>query len=85
MELVEQGDLSRKEFCARTGLKEYSFHYWRKKYRNRPESESKFLPISAEEQSTEGYQVEIEFRNGVKLRFSSLVSAEYLSQILRQG
>jgi hypothetical protein len=82
--LVEENKLSVAEFCDRTGLKECSFQYWRSRYMKQHRSERKFLPISTRDMSTGEYLIEVELLNGVKLRFSSLIPADYLRQILDQ-
>lgn len=83
---VEAGELSREEFCKRTGLKECSFHYWKKKYREQSLPERKFIPISADDTASgQRHMVELELGNGVKVRFSSLVPVDYIGRLIEQG
>ena len=85
IEAVEQNEMSRETFCHKTGLKECSFHYWRKKFRSQNVGSNAFIELPKMELSNGRHEMEVEFRSGVKLRFSSLVPVSYLSQILQQG
>ena len=82
---VEQNEMSREAFCRKTGLKECSFHYWLKKFRNQNITSDSFIELPEMEVSYGRYEMEVEFRSGVKLRFSSLVPVAYLSEIIQQG
>lgn len=83
LEKVEQGSMTRKEFCSRTGLKECSFHYWRQRFRKENRPENTFVELSQLGMDCEHHLMEIELNTGVKLRFSSLVPIEYLGRILQ--
>lgn len=85
IQAVEQREISREAFCRKTGLKECSFHYWLKKYRNQSLAEDSFIELPEMEVSDVRYLMEVEFRSGVKLRFSSLVPVGYLNQLIQQG
>jgi hypothetical protein len=82
---VEQNEMSREAFCRKTGLKKCSFHYWLKKFRNQNIASNSFIELPELEVSDGRYEMELEFRNGVKLRFSSLAPVAYLSEIIQQG
>ena len=83
LEKVEQGSLTREEFCSRTGLKECSFHYWRQRFRKENRPENRFVELSQLGMDFERHAMEIEFSTGVKLGFSSLVPIDYLGRILQ--
>lgn len=83
LEKVEQGSLTRKEFCKRTGLGASSFHYWRQRFRRENRSENAFVELSKLGMDLEHHAIEIEWSSGVKLRFYTLVPADYLGRILQ--
>ncbi len=84
IQAVEQREMSREAFCQKTGLKASSFHYWLKKFRDENMAGNSFIELPEMEQSYGKYEMEVEFRSGIKLRFSSLVPVAYLSQIIQQ-
>lgn len=84
IEAVEQKEISREAFCRKTGLKVCSYHYWLKKFRNQDLGGNSFIELPKMELSHRSHEMELEFRNGIKLRFSSLVPVGYLNEIIQQ-
>jgi len=82
---VEQKEMSRDSFCQKTGLKVCSYHYWLKKYRSHNMEGNSFIELPKLEVSSGRFEIEVELRSGVKLRFSSLVPVSYLNQIIQQA
>ena len=92
----EKGVLSREDFCKQTKLKACSFSYWLKKYRQSKGFSTKsttaarearsctsFVKIGTSAEILSGdYPMEIILRNGARIRFSTLVPAEYIQSIL---
>ena len=91
----EMGVLSREDFCKQTKLKACSFSYWLKKYRQskgvdirsgRAVREARSLPsfvkIGTGSEILSDYRMEITFRDGIRIRFTTLVPAEYIRSIL---
>jgi len=86
METYEQGTQSRTNFCRTHSLSLPTFQYWLSKYRKHQkendEQGSKFLSLQVG--TPGGFVVEINYPNGVQLRFASLVPASYLCQLVSQ-
>ncbi len=88
----EDGLLTKREFCEQTNLKECSFSYWLKKYRESgaregrssagEEEVSSFIRIEADQRMVDSYGMEIILKGGSRIRFTSLVPIEYIEAIL---
>ena len=88
----DRGTLTKADFCKQTKLKESSFSYWLKKYRQSDgvdvsrsvprKDRSAFVRIEAGHQRLLDYQMEIVLRDGSQIRFTTLVPVEYIQSIL---
>ena len=91
----EKGVLSREEFCKQTKLKACSFSYWLKKYRQsrgfdikssttvrEPRTSTSFVKIGTGSEILNDYRMEITLRDGIRIRFTTLVPADYVRSIL---
>ncbi|UZR96346.1 IS66 family insertion sequence element accessory protein TnpA [Chondrinema litorale] len=79
--------LTQKAYSLQHNLPLHILPYWVSRYRKRKsestpkEKSAKFIPVNYEKPMLQG--VEIEFPNGIILRFSQAVSASYLQQVLK--
>ena len=80
---IEQGQMTREEFCGITGLKQSSYIYWRGKYLEHKRSQSAFVAIDAIKSSGVQYAMEIHLISGNQIRFTSVVPADYLQMLLK--
>ena len=81
MEAYLQSGQSQKAFCAAHALPEPVFSYWLSKFR-RSAPAADFVEI-APALSTGSAVVEIDFPDGIRLRFFAPVSPGYLAQLIR--
>ena len=82
VELYEQGERNKRDFCEVHEINEATFTYWLSKYRSRSEEVSSFIPVEVRESIRGGHVVEVELTDGTILRFSDLIPSDYLSSIL---
>ena len=82
---LEQSGLSRKAYCKQAGVSYHALSYWIDKFRSEsePKAGAEFsevlLPSSG---SCPAAVIEIEYPDGVKLRFSAQMPASYIKALL---
>ena len=84
VEAYQKSDLNRQAFCELHGITISTLGYWVGRYRRskEQENESDFVQISLGDPSNHKYMMEVQSKQGIVFRFSSLVPTNYLSRLL---
>ncbi len=79
---VLEGTMSREEFYEITGLRPGGYEYWSRRYRDSEGRNGSF--VSVRPGSSRGFEGELEIimASGVQIRFSKIVSAKYLLELV---
>ena len=81
----KQRGSSQKAFCELNNIRYYVFHYWYKRYRNRPScKQTGFVQLQVERSSP--YQcfadIEVVLADGKRILFHQPVSSHYLKSVI---
>ena len=79
---VLNGELNRSDFNELTNLKPGGYEYWLRKYKNAEGNNSSFVPVRQKRKKDSDGQVEVILGRGVQIKFSQLVSAQYLRELI---
>lgn len=80
---VLEGELTRSEFDELTGLRPGGYEYWRRKYKKEAGLNKSFIPVRSKQEMNLSGSIEVVLGQGVQIRFSKMVPAQYLRELLR--
>ena len=78
---VLEGKMDREEFYEITGLRPGGYEYWSRRYRDSEGKNGSFVPVGSIVDD-EG-ELEIRMASRVQIRFSKIVPAKYLLELVR--
>jgi hypothetical protein len=79
---VVSGELSRSDFDELTNLKPGGYEYWLRKYKKEQGSNGSFVAVRRKKKVDKEGQVEVILGRDVQIKFSRLVSAQYLRELI---
>ena len=80
---VVDGELTRAEFDELTNLRPGGYEYWLRKYRKDSGGNESFVPVRSKKESNVSGGVEVIMGQGIQIKFSKMVSAQYLRELIR--
>ena len=81
----KQSGLSQKAFCEQNNIRYYVFHYWYKRYRDRPScKQTGFVQLEVEHSSSHQCfaNIEVVLADGKRILFHQPVSSDYLKSVI---
>jgi hypothetical protein len=80
---VLDGELTRAEFDELTGLRPGGYEYWLRKFRSVDSGTGSFVAVKSGKSGDLDGEIEVTFVGGDRIKFSSMVSAQYLRELVR--
>ena len=78
----QSGEETQSEFCARVGLKLYSFRYWLNRFVKAQAQSGGFVRVTGNVLSSQD-KIELRYPNGVRVGLGRHPNAELLAQLIR--
>ncbi len=79
---VLEGKMDREEFYEITGLRPGGYEYWSRRYQDSEGKNGSFVPVRPGSIVDDEGELEIRMASGVQIRFSKIVPAKYLLELV---